>query len=248
MLEIADGKWRFSHDKLRESLLSTLPTDDIPRLNREVAEAIELVYPHDDRRAAVLCEHWATANCRKRSPLCAAGRGTGTSSQCLSEALRYYARAQQIYGAQILRTTHTGSAICLIGSAHVFLVGDLPQAIVYFNKSQAHAAAIGDPAIQATALVGLGDIKLLQGQFQAARTDYEQGLTLARALGVQEVVAMALSGLGDCVWRMAIRSAHNQYWKNRWRSRKYLAAHIRSPMRTTCWVSCTQYRGIAPCD
>ena len=117
VLEIADGKWRFSHDKLRESLLSTLPTDEIPRLNREVAEAIELVYPHDDRRAAVLCEHWATANVPEKEAHYA--RLAGEQAHRLSvypEALRYYARAQQIYGAQEPRTPHTGSAICLTGS------------------------------------------------------------------------------------------------------------------------------------
>jgi serine/threonine protein kinase/tetratricopeptide (TPR) repeat protein len=61
IFEVRDEEWRFSHDKLREALLKDLTSAERPRLHRQVAEAIEAVYPNDPARAEVLLEHWQIA-------------------------------------------------------------------------------------------------------------------------------------------------------------------------------------------
>ncbi len=57
VLEVSDDQWRFSHDKLREGLLSRLSPDECQRLHRRVAEAIEQVYPEQNEYAATLAHH-----------------------------------------------------------------------------------------------------------------------------------------------------------------------------------------------
>jgi tetratricopeptide (TPR) repeat protein len=61
VIERQDGRWRFAHDKLRESLMADLSESERPALHRQVAEAIERLYPQDDTHAAALAEHWQAA-------------------------------------------------------------------------------------------------------------------------------------------------------------------------------------------
>lgn len=58
VLEVQDEKWRFTHDKLRESLLASLPEDERRLLHRQIAEAIEILNPNQADKAAVLAYHW----------------------------------------------------------------------------------------------------------------------------------------------------------------------------------------------
>lgn len=64
VLEFADGRWRFAHDKLRESLLATLSDDEKRTLNREIATAFEAVYSQDELHqsfALLMAEAWYQA-------------------------------------------------------------------------------------------------------------------------------------------------------------------------------------------
>ena len=51
VVEYRDEVWRFSHDKLRQHLLSQIDAPQQERLHREVAEAIEQLYPADEQAA-----------------------------------------------------------------------------------------------------------------------------------------------------------------------------------------------------
>jgi tetratricopeptide (TPR) repeat protein len=64
VLEIEDDRWRFSHDKLREQLLRDLEKmpDVLRDIHRQVAEAIEAVYPDDVNVISNLAYHWTQAD------------------------------------------------------------------------------------------------------------------------------------------------------------------------------------------
>ncbi|MCP4826008.1 MAG: serine/threonine-protein kinase PknK, partial [Shimia sp.] len=61
ILTIRDNQWWFAHDKLREGLLSELDAKEQQELHRQVAEAIEQVYPEDANYNEALLEHWHQA-------------------------------------------------------------------------------------------------------------------------------------------------------------------------------------------
>jgi eukaryotic-like serine/threonine-protein kinase len=62
ILEVNDGLWRFTHDKLREGILNGLSSTERPRLHGIVAEALEAVYPDDHlTRAMTVADHWLEA-------------------------------------------------------------------------------------------------------------------------------------------------------------------------------------------
>ncbi|AKF84326.1 serine/threonine protein kinase [Myxococcus fulvus 124B02] len=61
VLDVADGHWRFAHDKLREGVLEELAAAERPLLHRRVAEAMEAAYGENSARTAALCYHWGEA-------------------------------------------------------------------------------------------------------------------------------------------------------------------------------------------
>ena len=61
ILEFVAGNWRFSHDKIRDSVILDLEKGDKRKLHQQVAEAIEVVHPEDESYYAVLLEHWHQA-------------------------------------------------------------------------------------------------------------------------------------------------------------------------------------------
>lgn len=62
VLDIQDGRWRFAHDKLRESLLAGLDADKRRALHRNVAQGLERLNPEATRPAALLAYHWGMAD------------------------------------------------------------------------------------------------------------------------------------------------------------------------------------------
>lgn len=61
VLEIANDRWRFAHDQLRETLLASLSTADRALLSRQVAHQLEILYPNDPQQIGALAHHWANA-------------------------------------------------------------------------------------------------------------------------------------------------------------------------------------------
>lgn len=62
VLEVSENRWRFSHDKLREALVSEITVEQRTRWHRQIGEAIEKAYAADlDPHAAVLAHHFDQA-------------------------------------------------------------------------------------------------------------------------------------------------------------------------------------------
>jgi tetratricopeptide (TPR) repeat protein len=61
VLDVQDNTWRFAHDKLREATLTDLSPEERAVFNRQVALAIEAVYPDDPAFAPSLAFHWREA-------------------------------------------------------------------------------------------------------------------------------------------------------------------------------------------
>src|SRR5262249_40614186 len=61
VLELVDGHWRFTHDKLREAVLADMTAAEQAALHREVALMLEKLYPDHPEQAARLSYHWNLA-------------------------------------------------------------------------------------------------------------------------------------------------------------------------------------------
>jgi predicted ATPase len=58
ILELHKGQWRFTHDKLRDAILSQLPLDEQRQLHLLAARAIETLYPNDPAYYDDLYHHY----------------------------------------------------------------------------------------------------------------------------------------------------------------------------------------------
>ncbi len=91
VLEVAEGTWRFSHDKLREAARDLIAADERPALHRSVAEAILSTYPGDESYAEALADHFYHAG-----HMAQAVHFTVTAAQRLVFFAADYRRAQQL--------------------------------------------------------------------------------------------------------------------------------------------------------
>ena len=67
VLEVHEEHWRFSHDKLREALLSELDLKELQQLHKTVAEAITALHGQDSLHAAALLYHYDLAGVPARA-------------------------------------------------------------------------------------------------------------------------------------------------------------------------------------
>src|SRR5262249_32465000 len=95
VLEVHDERWRFTHDKLREGLLTSLPTSLHDELHRKVAQAIEAVPPGSSSTAAALAFHWGAAGDYDKEAHYAILAGNASADLYVDvEARRHYTRAE----------------------------------------------------------------------------------------------------------------------------------------------------------
>jgi tetratricopeptide (TPR) repeat protein len=94
VLAVYEDRWRFSHDKLREGILLTLSDEEGQNAHREVAGAIEAIYPNAPERAGVLADHWGQAGEPERERRYATRAGNYAAAQFANAtAVRYLSRA-----------------------------------------------------------------------------------------------------------------------------------------------------------
>ena len=144
VVEFQYERWRFSHDKLRETLLDGLDTTDLPPLHRQVAEAIERVYPDDPSYLASLAYHWQEAGDTKKEAWYKALAGEqAVNNGAYEDAIRLLTSLIALY-VDGLPATPLEKAVAHrnLGMAY-FHSGSLAQAQAYFST----AVSILGPAL-----------------------------------------------------------------------------------------------------
>jgi tetratricopeptide (TPR) repeat protein len=202
VLEVAEGRWRFAHDKLREQLLDDLPEAARPALHRRVAEAIEATYPEAEARriyAEALLEHW---------------RGASEAARALDYVLilipvltdysNDYRQASQMaeQGATLLAELPPDERapyqlqLHLLRGAIGAEIAAYDAALESYRQAQFLARTLGDTRAEAEALLGLAIVATRSGQLDDAAAQVQAGLALATALGDPLLQAKALRILG----------------------------------------------------
>ena len=67
VMQYGDGTWQFSHEKVRDFILSAIPESERPEMHRQVALAMEKIAHDLETVAAFLAYHWSQAGERKRA-------------------------------------------------------------------------------------------------------------------------------------------------------------------------------------
>ncbi len=127
IIEVADGMWRFSHDKLREGLLSELSADEQKTLHCAIAESIERAYPNVDDRVITLAYHWGEAGdtAKERHYSALAGK-VSLANGINRDAVMYLQRAIELYDPVQVAKTDLAQWKYQLGEAY-YSLGRMPE-------------------------------------------------------------------------------------------------------------------------
>ncbi len=231
VLTVRDNQWEFAHDKLREALLAELNGEEQRELHRQVAAALETVYPEDSNYYEALLGHWHQAGDLDKEI-----HYLNPVAESLITITAEYERARGLVSrGLVLLPLDDGRRVALLNQ----------QADSYWRQGQyaegeaaaqlAHTLAqqTEDQVGLALSLRCLGHTAEAQGDYAAARDYYQQSLDIGQAIGDQEGIASAsvLTGLGEIARKQG----------------DYPAAHDYQQQSLAIYQALGDQRGIATC-
>lgn len=177
VLEVRDDEWRFSHDKLRESLLASM--NNLAPMHEMVAHAYESVYPDDETYAAILTEHWAAAGRveKERHYAMLAGQ-QNLKIGSLKDALAFFERARNEEADSVYRAN-----IELYLGRCCHEMGDFERARTHLHNSIELATPGNKMEMVAQAYSELGGISVQLSEHDEALEFLGQALEISRSQG-----------------------------------------------------------------
>jgi tetratricopeptide (TPR) repeat protein len=200
VLEVIDGQWRFSHDKIREALLADLTEAERPILHRRVGEALEAEYPNHKPLAAVLVEHWHTAGDVDKVvhyTLLAVEQMLNVSA--FREAQTLIERGLSVLNGRSDADAKLARMLKLLGDTFSSL-GNYEQADAHYDQSLALAQTLADAALEADTMVSRASMLEQQGNLAEAARYATQSLALYRQLEDRQGTALSLEILGHVTY------------------------------------------------
>lgn len=187
-----DGRYAFSHDKIRECLYAELSGGRRQRLHERIGQALERGPGRSD--PAELAFHFARGGDRERGLTYALqAAAAALEHAALDEALQHYQMARTLVDRADARY---GEVLLRAGEA-ALLAGREDAAESAFAEAQAVLLAAHNASGAGTAAHGLGLAKLRRDAYLEARVSFEAALTLLQEQAGPETVRVLadLAGL-----------------------------------------------------
>ncbi|HEX2619497.1 MAG TPA: tetratricopeptide repeat protein [Phototrophicaceae bacterium] len=194
VLEVVDGVWRLSHDKIRETLLAELSGAERSSFHRQVAEAIEAVYPDDDRYDETLLEHWHQAGDLNQEI-----HYLEPVARRLVDITADYPRALTLLtrGLEQLTEQDTRRVALLNWLARSYWrQGEYARSQPLAQQALELAQHIGNQEGAAYSLNSLGLIARDQGDYAQAQDYFQKSHAISHTIGDQAGIATSLNNLG----------------------------------------------------
>ncbi len=198
VIEVKGGRWRFSHDKLREGVLFNLDDEMRPQLHRRVAEAIEQLYADDLTQAVVLARHWHTVGDDNKERHYAFIAGQQTAIQFdHKEAITHLSRAL----ALIPPDDQTSYYNILLAREDVYYrAGNRSAQIKDLNTLSGLAADRGQSEKQVEVALRQATYNIVIGNYSEAITAIQQVTKLAHRTGNMSLETKGYHQWGKALW------------------------------------------------
>ncbi len=194
ILTIREGQWVFIHDKLREVILADLVYEDRQERHRQVAKAIETIYPDDANYHEILLEHWHQAGDRDKEI-----HYLKPVAENLIKITAEYGYAQDLLerGLQALAKTDTRRLPLLNLQADSYgrQGQDLKMQEIAEN-TLLFAQQAGDRYEVANCIHQLGSAAYFQGRQKDAQSHFLKSLAIRRSIKDHDGIAKTLNNLG----------------------------------------------------
>ncbi len=201
LFEVSEGRWRFSHDKLREGALARLAPSQRSALHQQVGEGLERLTSSDPLPPVVeLAHHFAQSGDEARERRYAALAAHQTADQFAnSTALGYIARALALTPADQHQARYD---LLLLRESIYNLQGERVLQTADLDALAALAEQIGSVLLQAEVAVRRTNLYEVTGRFQLARQQGEEAIALAQAANAPHLEAAARFRLGRTYRRL----------------------------------------------
>ncbi|MCP4455783.1 MAG: tetratricopeptide repeat protein [Planctomycetes bacterium] len=195
VLTVHNNQWEYAHDKLRETLLAELDGKKQREMHRQVAEALETVYPEDANYNEALLGHWHQAGDLDKEI-----QYLEPVAQHLIQIIGAHEQAHALLrrGLALLPPTD-GRRVALLNRQAVsyWRQGDYAQCQELAWQAREFAVQLGDQRGIANSLNSLGLIAYFKGEYATARDYQQQSLAIGQAIDDQRGIASSLMHLGN---------------------------------------------------
>jgi tetratricopeptide (TPR) repeat protein len=205
-----DLSYIFKHALTQDAAYETLLKSRRAQLHREVAEAIERLWPErGEDNAAVLALHFERAGLDDKALSYAVVAGDmARRAFANTEALDFYERALNL--AERLDDPRARSIY--VNRGNVFeVMGDFPRAVANYEAMITSAQRRGDLAMEADGLNHLLTTQGATGDVPDAQAKLDRALELARRSGDQEMIVRVMWNIGLSIRFQDPRRAADYY-------------------------------------
>lgn len=199
VLEVEGDEWRFSHNRMRDSLVADLPADVVKDLHRRAADAILALYGSDYPQPGAMALHLDVAGDLLNAAWWYARAGKkAEEAYAPEEAIANYRQALKYlpetdaYHAQRL-AIYAGLGKMLRWQAA------FDDADTIYEQMRVLAENLQDKVYQARAWIGLSDVQMSQGKRDEAYASAEKARDIAESAGAAAHVELSES-LGNIAW------------------------------------------------
>ncbi|MFN8530531.1 MAG: tetratricopeptide repeat protein [Anaerolineae bacterium] len=194
VFDVADGVWRFAHDKLRERLRADLNDDEQRELHAQAGKWLELIHGSETAYADALAEHWYFAGNAPRTLVY-----TEKAVQWMVAVTADYPRAQYLI-ERALPIIDEHPELRYYRAALYREWGELAEKRAQFADSVRFyeaciTAAADDLSLLAKGLNGLARVSWRQGDYQRTKEVGLKALEAAQAAGDKRTISQVLSSL-----------------------------------------------------
>ena len=200
VLEARDGNWQFSHEELRQAALRQVPDEQRARIHRDIAGAIETIYPDAPDQAIILAQHWRGAGDHLKERIYSQKAGDyslristlADGIGCLERALELVPQTAESEAEQAALNADIRAKLgemLLYHGAYDAAATRLENALTYFRTQNEERRV-------AQILNLLGEVAWQQGEYERANTLVNEALQLGQKLDVQSTIARSLNRLG----------------------------------------------------
>ncbi|MCA9981986.1 MAG: hypothetical protein KDD89_14180, partial [Anaerolineales bacterium] len=195
VLEVQNGRWGFSHDKIREGILADLAPDTRRKSHEQVALALEALYATHQDYAAALAHHWQQADNPAKERFYAYAAGELAAKQYRNqEALAFLERAYTLTAAEDL-AERLG---CLLAQEKIcYFLGDRTVQSDKLTVMVALAKRLGDSNLLAEVMFRRSIYSFVVGDIPQALNSTHIALEHAKIAGNLAVQGLANRSLGN---------------------------------------------------
>lgn len=203
IIQLSEGQWVFTHEKLRQVLLTQLPPRRLQALHALAAEGIEKAYP-DQPIWGKLAFHWREAEVfdREFHYISLAGPYFLRTS-AYREAVAVFERGLTLIETGLIEATHDQQAEFLLKRANALSsLGEYERADQAYQKALSFGQAHGVDQRVAEGYLGLAKNHDLLGNYREAQNFYGLALVIFEKAGDVKNAAHSRMGLGRVAFRL----------------------------------------------